>query len=67
METCSQLGLVLNSAGRRNVSVLRDRLDKVRQVLGGGQLGKLTIVFQGYQDASVNIGLAPMLVNIESV
>jgi hypothetical protein len=60
-----QLGLVLNSAGRRNVSVLRDRLDKVRSVLGGGQTEKLTIVFHGYQEASVSIGLVPMSVAVE--
>ncbi len=61
-----QLGLVLNSAGRRNVSVLRDRLDKVRHVLGGGQTEKLTIEFRGYQEASVSIGLAPISVGVES-
>jgi hypothetical protein len=55
-----QLGLVLNWAGRRNVSVLRDRLDKVRYVLGRGQTEKLTIVFRGYQEASVSIGLTPI-------
>ncbi len=61
-----QLGLVLNSVGRRNVSVLRDRLDKVRYVLGGGQTEKLTIVFRGYQEASVSIGLGPISVGVES-
>jgi hypothetical protein len=57
-----QLGLVLTPAGRRNISVLRDRLVRVRQVLGEGESEKLTIVFRGYQEASVSIGLAPISV-----
>jgi hypothetical protein len=61
-----QLGLVLNSTGRRNVSVLRDRLDQVRQRLGGGQTDKLVILFRGYAEASVSIGLAPISVTVES-
>jgi hypothetical protein len=61
-----QLSFVLNDAGRRNVSVLRDRLDRIRVSLGGGQLEKLVISVEGYEQGSVTIGLVPMSVPLDA-
>jgi hypothetical protein len=63
-----QLALVLNESGRRNVSVLRDQLDRVRMTLGAGQIvEELAITLEGYQRASVTIGLTPMPVQVEEL
>jgi hypothetical protein len=61
-----QLSKVLTKEGRRNPSVLRDRLDEIRGILGGFSKEQLVLPVQGYAEGTVSIGLAPVRVEISS-
>jgi len=59
-----QLSKVLTSQGRRNSSVLRDRLDAIRGVLGGYSKEQLVLPLDSYAAGTVSIGLAPLRVEV---
>jgi hypothetical protein len=61
-----QLSKVLTNEGRRNPSVLRDRLDAIRGVLGGFSKEQLVLPLNSYVEGTVSIGLAPIRVEISS-
>jgi len=61
-----QLSKVLTNEGRRNSSVLRDRLDAIRGVLGGFSKEQLVLPLASYVEGAVSIGLAPMRVELSS-
>lgn len=61
-----QLSKVLTNEGRRNPSVLRDRLDSIRSVLGGFSKEQLVLPLATYVEGTVSIGLAPIRVQISS-
>jgi hypothetical protein len=61
-----QLSKVLTKDGRRNPSVLRDRLDAIRGVLGGFSKEQLVLPLPSYAEGTVSIGLAPMKVEVAS-
>lgn len=59
-----QLSKVLTSEGRRNPSVLRERLDAIRGVLGGLSKEQLVLPLKCYAEAAVSIGLEPIRVEL---
>jgi hypothetical protein len=61
-----QLSKVLTNEGRRNPSVLRDRLDAIRSVLGGFSKEQLVLPLASYAEGTVSIGLAPIRAEISS-
>jgi hypothetical protein len=60
------LSKVMTNEGRRNSSVLRDRLDAIRSVLGGFSKEQLVLPLASYVEGTVSIGLAPIRVEISS-
>jgi len=64
-----QLSLVLTREGRRNISVLRDRMDAIRAVLGtssGSSKGELVVPFASFHRGFVIVGLTPQQVELQS-
>jgi hypothetical protein len=60
-----ELSFVLNSHGRRNMSVLKDRLQAIRTFLGGSSKEQLIVPVATFQEGSISIGLNPMRVEVE--
>ena len=54
-----ELNFVLSEQGRRNASVLKDRLQAVRLFLGGGSKEQLIVPAACFQEGSVIVGLSP--------
>jgi hypothetical protein len=59
-----QLSKVFTKEGRRNPNVLRDRLEAIRGLLGGRSREQLVLPLQSYVTGTVNLGLAPLRVEI---
>jgi hypothetical protein len=59
-----ELNFVLNAMGRRNPSVLKDRLEVVRKFLGGGTREQLTIPLRYFGEGSISVGLSPLRVEV---
>jgi hypothetical protein len=59
-----QISKVLTPEGRRNTSVLRDRLEAIRGVLGGHSREQLVLSLGAYAEGTVSIGLAPIRVEL---
>ncbi len=59
-----ELNFVLNSGGRRNASVLKDRLRAIRQFLGGGSREQLVLPLCCFHDGFVSIALSPIRVEV---
>lgn len=59
-----ELNFVLNSGGRRNASVLKDRLQAIRQFLGGGSREQLVLPLCCFRDGFVSIALSPIRVEV---
>lgn len=59
-----ELNFVLNAAGRRNPSVLKDRLQAIRRVLGGGAREQLVLPLSYFRGGSLSIGLSPVRVEV---
>jgi hypothetical protein len=59
-----ELSLVLNGQGRRNTSVLKDRLQSVRAFLGGNSKEQLIIPLSCFQEGSISLGLSPLSVEV---
>lgn len=59
-----QVSKVLTPEGRRNPSVLRDRLHAIRNVMASSSKEQLVISTRGYAETTVTIGLSPVKVEI---
>jgi hypothetical protein len=59
-----EFNFVLNATGRRNPSVLKDRLEAIRKFLGGGTREQLTLPLRYFGDGTISIGLSPMHVEV---
>jgi hypothetical protein len=55
-----QLSKVLTGQGRRNLLVLRDRLEGIRGMLGGQAKEQLILPLDGFATGTVSIGLDPL-------
>lgn len=60
-----ELSLVVTKAGRRNPSVLRDRLSKVIAFLGNSSKDRLVVPMDTYEVGTVTVGLTPARVPVE--
>jgi hypothetical protein len=54
-----ELSFVLNKQGRRNTSVLKDRLQAIRAFLGGSTKEQLIIPLDSFAEGTVNVSLSP--------
>ena len=62
-----QLSKVLTKENRRNASVLSDRLDAIRAILGGTSREQLVLALHSsYAEGKVSIGLSPQSVELAS-
>ena len=61
-----QLSQVLTPEGRRNTGVLRNRLEAIRNLLGGASKEQLILPLDCYQNGSVSIGLTPVSVEFSA-
>jgi hypothetical protein len=61
IRTIQQLKMTLTNENRRNITALRDRLDKIRSVLVdlGSSRDQLVVPLVSYQSGSISMGLAP--------
>lgn len=60
-----ELSFVLNVQGRRNMFVLKDRLQAIRTFLGGSSKEQLIVPVASFQEGSISVGLNPMRVEVE--
>lgn len=58
-----QLSKALTKEGRRNRSVLRDRLNAIRDLLGGGK-DSLILPFESFSPGSITVSLSPLKVEV---
>ena len=59
-----ELSFVLNKHGRRNSTVLKDRLQAVRAFLGSSSKEQLIIPVACFQEGSISLGLSPTRVEV---
>lgn len=59
-----ELNFILNSGGRRNASVLKDRLRAIRQFLGGGSREQLVLPLYCFRDGFVSVALSPVRIEV---
>jgi hypothetical protein len=60
-----QLDFALTQAGRRNPSVLKDRLHSIRKLLGGELKEQLILKLDCFQDGVLTLGLSPLKLEIK--
>jgi hypothetical protein len=60
-----EMNFVLNAGGRRNRSVLKDRLQAIRRFIGGGAREQVTLPLSYFRDGSISIALSPMRVEVQ--
>ena len=60
-----ELDFVLNKSGRRNPSVLKDRLQAIRQTLGGPR-EEVIIPMNCFQKGSLSLNLSPLNVEVRT-
>lgn len=59
-----ELEFVLNKTGRRNSSVLKDRLQAIRKFLGSGPKEQLVLPLSCFRDGSITLGLSPARIEL---
>lgn len=59
-----ELGFVLTSSGRRNTSVLRDRLDAIRKFLSPDSSPAVVLPSPAYSSLKLSLGLTPLTAEI---
>ena len=59
-----ELNYIINSGGRRNASVLKDRLQAIRQFLSRGSREQLVLPLSCFRDGFVSVALFPTRVEV---
>jgi hypothetical protein len=60
-----ELEFVLNRSGRRNSSVLKDRLQAIRKLLGNSLKEQLILPLNCFRGGSISLGLSPLRVEVK--
>jgi hypothetical protein len=60
-----ELEFALNHSGRRNSSVLKDRLQAIRKLLGSGLKEQLVLPLSCFRAGSISLGLSPLRVEVK--
>jgi hypothetical protein len=59
-----ELNFAMNSQGRRNVSVLKERLQAIRAFLGGSSKEQLIVPVACFQEGTISLALNPVRVEV---